>query len=159
MSAGCSHSSDPEGDQQNSNRMQPIWKWRGSESKLLSFIVPDYWNKYESSRLCYSCQVHSRWMSWMSNYSPTLYLKVLMNSAVNILQHWDKEKACSEKLRSSWNWLISCVIKALMLLIVWVKDPGTMWQSRCEMTLHKLILHSVLGKIAAAWPWNQRFVN
>lgn len=144
MSAGCSHSSDPKGDQQNSNRMQPIWKWRGSDGKLLSFIVPDYWNKYGSSRLHYSCQVHSRWMSWMSNYSPPLYLKVLMNSAVNILPPWDKGKACSEKLRS-FQWLISCVIKALMLLIVWVKDPGTMWQSRCEMTLHKLILHSVLG--------------
>lgn len=48
-------------------------------------------------------------------------------------------KTCCERQKNSWNWFIF-FIRAIMLLIAWTKDPGTMWLLRYEMTLHKLAI-------------------
>jgi hypothetical protein len=103
-----------------------------------------------------------------------------MNSAFDVFHHQGKRKACCEILKSSWNWLI-CFIRAIMLIIIWTKNPGTMWLldmkwhfinsnfiSHPQMHSHPVRTASCVGsfnagnviwKKIAAWPWNCRFAN
>lgn len=126
---------------------------------VVCYTAIDSWSKHQSNGLQVSLLFPSTHLlnEWVfpNPVSQSLYDSSMI-SALEIFHHHGKRKAFQKTSKNSWNLLF--FIRAIILLIVWTRDQGTMWLPRYEMILHKLAISftiheylSILWRLLCIW--------